>query len=1213
MAYYVEKGETVSGLTLKNDAIYVSSGGTATDTVLNYSSFMIVSKGGSANSATINSGGELHISSGGTATNTLIQSGGVMSASDDGMWVKSGGVAKGVTLAPSGYLKVYSGGTATNIVENGGYAYIEGQLDGGNPNVKFKSNTFSGLELGSGRFATVHSGTTANDITINYSGKLQIFSNGIANSATVNSGGLLTVFSGGTANDTLVNSGGSLFLSGTANRATVVSEGRLTILSRGAANNTTVEGGCIEVSSGGNANNTVLVSSGLVEITSGGKANSVTVNLDGNMWIYSGGSASDIMANSGGYVCISSGGSAKNVVENGGYVFIADELESSGYSNVTFKKNSFSGLVLTGDGPEKERKATVHSGTTATNTTVNSDGLLDVLDGIAYDTMVNGGTMHVFYGTANSAVVNDGGYLAIEPDGIANSVTVNSNGTINIMTGASVNSATVNPGGHLDILSGGTATGVVENGGDVYDEDGAEVTFLPNTFSGVALTGGKNATVHSGTIANDTVVNSDSILLVYSSGFANGVTVNRDGKLWIYERGLVNGLTVSSGGELNVGYDGWLTGRITFQPGAIVIPDTVGSLDFDLTQTTAGAAPLVNDLSFISNEFTFTLTVNGMQTDGTYKLAGGAAAFDQTVCVFDTRGKSLGTLTVNGGTLSTPRADYTLKKNGSNLTVDVVAKMTENGPPEPYNNTLYDKTTGVNEKVTGSYGAWLSAPNDEIFIDKIGTVSETVGGIPYSNRVGTDDPIDYGKIVLEHGAKLSFHAEASAAATFTVYSLTPKKNGKYAKKKLATLKLKDKDKDGVFTADSKKPLSLQVSGPYYVSMQFKNKKAEEAYYNVSLNDDYAGAVFYPLGDNTDDWGDMKTAGYGGTVDDLGVINNASLASGGHIIKNEWIGFGDKFDYTKFTLTSAAELSFTVGAPDGPLKLTVCTLKARTSKKGVTTYSPVTVKTISVKAGQDANLSSLRFESGDYFFKVHSGDIKQSTDYGVQFTDGTFYSDGDNGWNDILLDKTELNENVAYFYDNKLTGNGSIHFDKAGNDRASANAASFTFGGKQYGGFVGFGDELDFAKISLKQSADVMFSVTATGDATLEVLQLTLKNGKYTQKSIQTVKYKTGDDKATSKKAVHLEVRDGVSYYVSVKATNTKKTSVDPRTYYNVSYIVESKDACALARPENSDSLAMTDVIGSALPGSDLLANASALDKLAAADDASGWQTAAKLA
>ena len=214
----------------------------------------------------------------------------------------------------------------------------------------------------------------------------------------------------------------------------------------------------------------------------------------------------------------------------------------------------------------------------------------------------------------------------------------------------------------------------------------------------------------------------------------------------------------------------------------------------------------------------------------------------------------------------------------------------------------------------------------------------------------------------------------------------------------------------------------------------------------------------------------------------------------------------------------------------------------------------------------------------------------------------------------MLDKKALNENAAYFYNNKLAGNGSIHFDKAGNNKSSANAASFTFGGKQYGGFVGFGDELDFAKLTLTQSADVTFTVTATADVTLEVIQVTQKDGKYTKKSLHSLKLKVGDEgeaAVTAKKAVHLEFKDDVSYYVSIKATNTKKTSVDPRAYYNVSYVVTSKDKYALAMPE-SPGLTEDPSLGFASPGSDLLADGSAFDKLASADD-SIWQSAAKLA
>ena len=541
----------------------------------------------------------------------------------------------------------------------------------------------------------------------------------------------------------------------------------------------------------------------------------------------------------------------------------------------------------------------------------------------------------------------------------------------------------------------------------------------------------------------------------------------------------------------------------------------------------------------------------------------------------------------------------------------------ENGPEEPYNNTLLTDTKDVNEKIKNAYGTILTAAGQEIRLDKIGTLD--YGEKHYHNHVGKSTSLlddnykfDYAKIVLEHGAKLSFHAEATAAATFTVYSLTEKK-GKYTLKKLQTLKLTDKDEDGVFTADSSKLLSLSVSGAYYVSMQYTDKKADEAYYNVTLNDT---SEFYPysLGDNSDDWGDMKTKGYGGAVGNLGVIDAASLAADKAVIKDEWIGFGDKVDCKRFTLESAAELSFTVNAPDGPLKLSVCKLKSKT-KGETTTWSQVTVKTITVKAGQAKDLNLLRLEAGDYFFKVESSNVKKSTGYDVQVTHSDFYVDGDGGWNNVLLDKKTLSENEAHFYNNRLAGSGAIHFDKADNDRESNDYAEFTYNDKPYGGFVGYGDEIDFAKLTLTETSDVTFTLTATNDATLEIYKVTEKDGKYTKKSLQTVKYKAGSDPASSKKPVTLEVKDGVSYYVSVKATNIKKTTVDPRTYYDVTYAVASEEESALSMPETAsvasalsmpetdslaDSLAMPDSLSLDQYDTDVLAGIyldSASDKL----------------
>jgi len=743
---------------------------------------------------------------------------------------------------------------------------------------------------------------------------------------------------------------------------------------------------------------------------------------------------------------------------------------------------------------------------------------------------------------------------------------------VDVSSGAVMNGVTANSGARLYISSGCSATAVVENGGYVYIEDTTQVAFTPNTFSGLALNG-TVATVHSGTTANDiTVSGSGGKLQVFSGGFANDATIGSDGKLWIYENGMANGFTVKSGGEADVGAGGWLTGRMTFENGAIVDSVAGAYFDFDLTQTAPGEEALVNNLSVVADAFTFTLTVDGTQADGVYSLAEGAAGFDQTLHVIMPSGTELGTLTANGGTKSIAGVRYTLFQEENELSLMVGDPL----PPEPRNNVLVYKDKSPNLSVTGSYGNRLKAAGTEIFLDQIDSID--AGG--YHNRVekavkGEErDTIDYAKIVLSHGAKLSFRAEATGAAKFTVYSLKQNSKGKYSLKKIQTLKLKDKDGDGVFTADSSKPIQLQVSGAYYVSMEFKDKKAEEAYYNVKLNGEAAGTVFYSQGNNTDDWGDMKARGFGGAVADLGEINGASLPVDGIIIKDEWIGFGDKVDCMRFRLESAAELSFRVTAPDGPLKFTVCALKATTSKKGITTYSQVNVKSVTLKAGKGpVSLDGIRLEAGeDYFLRVDSKDIQQSTGYGVQVTKSLFCTDGDDGWNDVLLNKKAPGDNVKFFFNNQLSAGGGIHLDKAGNDKTGDDAAVFTYGTKQYGNFVGLGDETDYAKLSLKQSADVLFSFTATGDATLEIIQLTEKKGKYSIKTLQTTKLKLGkgekEGTATANKSVRLEVGDNVTYYVAVTAANAKKAA-DPRTYYDVSYTVDSKKVSALDLPKSA--------------------------------------------
>ena len=74
---FVTWGVTSTGLELSTDSMYISSGGTAIDTVAYFSGFFDVYSGGVINGAVISSG-YLAIHSSGTANFTTIEDGGSM-------------------------------------------------------------------------------------------------------------------------------------------------------------------------------------------------------------------------------------------------------------------------------------------------------------------------------------------------------------------------------------------------------------------------------------------------------------------------------------------------------------------------------------------------------------------------------------------------------------------------------------------------------------------------------------------------------------------------------------------------------------------------------------------------------------------------------------------------------------------------------------------------------------------------------------------------------------------------------------------------------------------------------------------------------------------------------------------------------------------------------------------------------------------------------
>ena len=493
MAYYkISSGLSSTGIILNGDRMFISSGGTANSTTINYWGEMYISSDGVANSTTINDWGSMRISSGGTANSTTINSG--------------------------GYMDIYSGGTATNITANSdaiigitvaSNTYIQGTYNGSA--FEMKNAFISGYTINSGGHMSISSGGTANSTTINSGGCMSIYSGGTANSTTINSGGCMSIYSGGTANSTTINSRGDM-----------------------------------RIASGGVANNTTINSGGDMYISSGGTANSTTINDWSDMRISSGGVANSTTINSGGYMDISSGGTATDIIENGGCVYVADGAYA------TFASNTIEGFVLSYGNMTIHKNTIANSttilhggymyikdGGTANSTTINF-----------------GGDMYIEYGgTANSTTINSHGYMHISSGGTANSTTINSSGHMYISAGGTANSTTILHGGYMSISSGGTATNIIENGGYVYVANGAYATFASNTIE-VFVLSNANMTVHKNTIANSTTINSRGDMYIFSGGVANSTTINSSGSMRISSGGVANSTTINSSGSMSISSGG---------------------------------------------------------------------------------------------------------------------------------------------------------------------------------------------------------------------------------------------------------------------------------------------------------------------------------------------------------------------------------------------------------------------------------------------------------------------------------------------------------------------------------------------------------------------------------------------------------------------------------------------------------------------------------
>ena len=899
------------------------------------------------------------------------------------------------------------------------------------------------------------------------------------------------------------------------------------------------------ISSGVTSDSLTIESGNSLIITDGGTANNTTANECG-VFVSTGGVANITFIN-GGTFHIYNGGTGSQTVLNGDEDREAFMLVTSGGSADAVMVNAFT-------------KLQIDSGGTVTNIIwtpcVGQVSAYEDAEALFYSKYTG-----VYYGTGNSLLSN-----AATMDCQA----VGSDYEMFVMSGGIATRTTVDEGGHLYLWNGSAYYTTLNAGALVIS--GGEVVSATNKAGEIR--------VSSGGVAGNISVLNDGVIKIYNGGEAHTVIATGAG-IEVYSGGVVNGFTLRGGAGLYADTYAKITGRMIISDEADISIDHGATIDFNISNLTPGAAVRINNFSLFSGweSADYTITISDTQANGTYSLALGFPEFERTISVVDTSGTVLDTLSI-GETKVIGDEEFTLKLADDTLSLQKGREpdpqpIRPDGADEGQNNWLYDKKEkDVNHVVTDAAPVMLGPEVTEVCPDGVDGIMYEENETVFHNFVGKDDPCDYVKIGLEKGANLCFSLIATDAAKFTLWKLTSEeKNGKikYSVKSLQATTLKKTMETGIYYTAQTKPILLE-SGEYYLSMESTNAaKGGSAYYNVTLEPE--NNTYFLKGDNSDDWTDVKTAGPDGAVGDAGTLN----ADTESVIADGWVGFGDAVDYRKITVESAAKLSFAVEAA-APVKFTVWKLNSKTDKKG-TTWSLKSLQSVKISKADGTGKFTTETASlflknaGEYYLSVESPDAAKGADadytVALEKTGTVFFTDLDdtNNW---LYDKKTKTPNPAAdsFVSTGITAStGEIPVDEEG------SVAHEVADGTIWRNFVGYGDDTDYAKITLSAGAELVFHVSATDAAKFAIISFSseTKNGKtkYTEKALQTTTLKKAKDAKYYEATTKALSLDAGTYYISMTSTNASKGGA---AYYRVELDTEHSINLPVAQAQDESAL-----------------------------------------
>ena len=438
--------------------------------------------------------------------------------------------------------------------------------------------------------------------------------------------------------------------------------------------NATVTNGSVTAKNGASVSGLTLSSGGSLNVSSGGIVSQTTVS--------SGGVVTGILRKTQG-LTFSGGTLDLNIAkssENDGFHYLVDSISYADIRNGTYnvtltvankQLNGTYYLINNATGFNKTITVKNSVGYQLGTLTVGS-GAKELLDGVTYDLKLDDGDLLVTVtGGAIPDPIVSGITLIDERRDITSGmsaidVKVSAGGILNVFSKGTASNTTVYDGGEFNVNSGGRVEGIaIEKGGSasIFEDVMAENVVVNGGMFSLEQYGWAYHLSSGHTVSSNTIVKNGGQVIVHDSAYLIGAYVSQGGRVDVlsdgtFETGRVNDgevyafngalvsrvdledggiLNVESGGSvqhINVSAGGVLTGVLRE---ASELTFYGGTLDLDISTAAPEGEFLIDEQSYSainmhsgeSIYYLCTLTVDGTQANGTYRLIEGAYGFDK--------------------------------------------------------------------------------------------------------------------------------------------------------------------------------------------------------------------------------------------------------------------------------------------------------------------------------------------------------------------------------------------------------------------------------------------------------------------------------------------------------------------------------------------------------------------------------------------------------